>query len=121
MQIDVFIARNVIIAIKFTEVREALRTTMAGLIDSAVVHAAKKLGYMSVKPEQLQIVTSVVRGRDVFCVLPTGFGKSLCFMLLPYVYDELHVYPDGKPSIVLVVTPLTAIINDQVICCQGSV
>ena len=40
---------------------------MAGLIDSAVVKAAKKLWFTSVKPEQLQLVTSVVRGRDVFC------------------------------------------------------
>ena len=52
---------------------------MVDLIDSAIVKAAKKLGYMSVKPEQLQIVTSVVHGRDAFCVLPTGFGKSLFY------------------------------------------
>jgi len=42
-----------------------------------------------------------LRVRDVFVVLPTGFGKTLCFTL---VFDELTCKMD--PSIVLVVSPL---------------
>jgi len=41
---------------------------------------------------QLQIIEAVkafVEGNDVFMSLPTGFGKSLCFALLPYVFDYL--------------------------------
>ena len=78
---------------------------------SAATKAAQDLGYEAVKPEQLQVVTGVVRGRDTFAVLPTGFGKSLCFALLPAMYDQL--YPSSEPSIVVVVTPLTAIMKDQ--------
>ena len=33
---------------------------------------------MPTKPEQLDVVEAFVKGRDVFAVLPTGYGKSLC-------------------------------------------
>ncbi len=74
--------------------------------------AVRQLGYTDLKPEQLQVVAGIVDGRDVFAVLPTGFGKSLCFACLPLVFDLLM--PDGEPSIVLAVTTLTAIMKDQV-------
>ena len=43
--------------------------------------AAKELGYPDLKPEQLEIMETFVKGRDPFAVLPTGYGKSLarCF------------------------------------------
>ena len=50
---------------------------MASLINSAVVKAAKKLRYTSVKLEQLQIVTSVVRVCDVFCFANWIWEKPL--------------------------------------------
>ena len=48
-------------------------------IKRAATKACRKLGYDELKEEQLRVVSSVVRQRDVFAVLPTGFGKSLCF------------------------------------------
>ena len=39
-------------------------------------------GYMN-KDEQLNALCAFVRGRDVFVSLPTGYGKSLCYLLLP--------------------------------------
>ncbi len=81
-------------------------------VSIAATKAAQHLGYEYLKAEQLQVVTGVVRGRDVFAVLPTGFGKSLCFAVLPGTYDQL--YPSSKPSIVVVLAPLTAIMKDQV-------
>jgi ATP-dependent DNA helicase RecQ len=50
-------------------------------------------------------------GKDVFAILPTGYGKSLCYASLPVLLDHLH-QPKEK-SIVIVVTPLTAIMEDQ--------
>ena len=64
-----------------------------------------------VKDEQLQVVTNVVSGKDVFAVLPTGYGKSLCFALLPGVFNRLMGVP---MSIVVVLSPLIAIMKDQV-------
>ena len=58
-------------------------------IREAAKSAAKDLGYPDLKPEQQDIVETFVKGRDVFAVFPTGFGKSLCFACLPIVFDKL--------------------------------
>ena len=78
-------------------------------IKSAVDKAAGLLGYSEVKELQWNVIFEVIKGRDVFAVLPTGYGKSLC---LPLAFDE--IYKPDKPSIVCVISPLTAIIEDQV-------
>ena len=54
----------------------------------------QELGYKALKLEQLRIVTGVLRGRDVFGVLPAGFGKTLCFACLPSAYDRLRLSED---------------------------
>ena len=77
--------------------------------------AAEELGYCDMKPEQLQLVRKFVEGNDVFAVLPTGFGKSLCYACLPLVFDSISNSKRGH-SIIVVVTPLLAIIKDQVRC-----
>ena len=59
----------------------------------------------------MDVVIGLATGRDVFAVLPTGYGKSLCYACLPVMFDMLE--PE-KRSIVIVVSPLTAIIQDQV-------
>ncbi len=50
----------------------------------------------------------------MFAILPTGFGKSLCYVCLPSAYDALLQKEPGH-SIVIVVTPLLAILEDQVL------
>ena len=67
--------------------------------------AAEELGYCDMKPEQLQVVLKFVKGRDVFAVLPTGFGKSLCYACLPLAFDSILKNERGH-SIVVVVTQL---------------
>ena len=49
-------------------------------IHDAATVAARKLGYEEMKLQQLH---------DVFAVLPTGYGKSLCFACLPCIFDLL--------------------------------
>ncbi len=87
----------------------AVAKTARGYVESAATKAVRQLGYTDLKPEQLRVVAGIVDGCDVFAVQPTGFGKSLCFACLPLVFDLLM--PDGKPSFVLAVTPLTAVIR----------
>ena len=55
-----------------------------------LLKAARKLGYESLKPEQELAVSSFISGKDVFVSLPTGYGKSLCFALLPLLFDEIR-------------------------------
>ena len=77
-----------------------------------VLTAAKSLGYSTLKPEQHEAVVKFASGRDVFVSLPTGHGKSLCYILLPPVFDSLRGV-EAK-SVVLVVSPLVGLMRDQV-------
>ena len=81
-------------------------------VDSAIVQAARKLGYGEVKSEQSRVIREIVAGNDVFVALPTGYGKSLCYALLPLVFDFVR----GRrlaSSIVLGVSPLVSLMVDQ--------
>lgn len=80
------------------------------LVMSAATKAAADLGYTALKPYQKLVVKHFVRGSDVFVSMPTGSGKSLCYCLLPRVFNILR----KKPSIVVVVSPLIALMKDQV-------
>ena len=51
----------------------------------------------------------------MFAILPTGFGKSLCYQALPLIFDCMSGEGSRLKSIVIVVSPLIAIIRDQVI------
>ena len=61
----------------------------ANAVREAAIAASMTMGYERMKSEQLQIVESFVTGHDVFGVLPTGYGKSLCYACLPSVFDCL--------------------------------
>jgi len=70
---------------------------------------AKDLGYSVLKGIQKNVISSFVLGNDVFAVLPTGYGKSLCYACLPGVFNQIL---DVITSIVIVIMPLTSIIKD---------
>ena len=61
-------------------------------------------GYDSFRPVQEDVINAALDGRDVLAVLPTGGGKSVCFQV-PAMMRE---------GIALVVTPLVALMKDQV-------
>src|SRR5436189_4248022 len=61
-------------------------------------------GFTSFRPLQEQIIRDALAGRDVFALLPTGGGKSLCFQL-PAM---------ARTGLTVVVSPLIALMKDQV-------
>ncbi|XP_057299470.1 ATP-dependent DNA helicase Q1-like [Hydractinia symbiolongicarpus] len=61
------------------------------------------------KPKQVQCFEALLKGRDVVAVLPTGYEKSLIIQLLPDVIPQ-----KSTRNIVIVVCPLSSIIEDQV-------
>ncbi len=64
----------------------------------------KYWGYPDFRPLQLDIIESVAVGKDTLGLMPTGGGKSITF----------QVYSLSKPGICIVVTPLIALMKDQV-------
>ncbi len=67
-------------------------------------------GFTSFRPLQEEIIRDALAGQDVFALLPTGGGKSLCFQLPALARDGLTV----------VVSPLIALMKDQVDALQAS-
>ena len=64
----------------------------------------KYWGYEAFRPMQEEIISQALDGKDVLAILPTGGGKSICFQVPALMKD----------GIALVVTPLIALMKDQV-------
>ena len=80
-------------------------------IKEALQVATTRMGYEKLLPKQREAVAAFALGRDVFVCLPTGYGKSFCYGCLPVVFD--HLKNGGNRSIVIIVTPLVAIMKEQ--------
>ena len=74
-------------------------------LDKAISAACSTIGLASQKAKQREAISMFVGGQDVFISLPTGYGKSLCYALLPLVFDYVHGI--DRSSIVVCVSPLT--------------
>jgi ATP-dependent DNA helicase RecQ len=69
----------------------------------------KYFGFTSFRPLQEEIIRDSLAGKDVFALLPTGGGKSLCFQLPAMT----------QPGLTVVVSPLIALMKDQVDAMQA--
>ena len=95
-----------------------VRNTMTSLpwfekMERPIVYALRRVEYpsMTLEPEQKDCVQCVYEGKDVFVWLPTGFGKTVCFEVLPFMFDMKLGRVD---SLVVVVSPLVSLMIDQV-------
>ena len=67
-------------------------------------------GYDDFRPLQSEIIDSVLAGRDTLALMPTGGGKSICFQVPTLVKGNA----DPEKRLCLVITPLIALMRDQV-------
>src|SRR3954466_4496547 len=67
-------------------------------------HLQNLFGLDEFRPSQREVIESVLAGRDVLCVMPTGAGKSLCYQLPAAIAGGLTI----------VVSPLISLMEDQV-------
>jgi len=85
----------------------------ANFVANAVENSLSQINKdYSIRPKQLEAIINIVKGHDTLAILPTSYGKSLIFRLLPSVCKQLKGHTNS--AIVAVIAPLESIIKDQI-------
>ena len=73
------------------------------LINKINKKVKKYWGYDTLKDKQMEIVTNFIKKKDVIGLLPTGYGKSMCYLVPPLV----------KKKVIFIISPLISLMEDQ--------
>jgi len=57
--------------------------------DVAIQEVIQKMNLKPLKEKQTEAIQAFISGKDTFVALPTGYGKSIIFGILPLLFDKL--------------------------------
>ena len=72
--------------------------------------------HIILKDKQLEVLRELYRGNDVFAWFPTGYGKSVCYQFLPFLFDH-KLSRTSSPALeqsAVIISPLVSLMVDQV-------
>ena len=61
-------------------------------LSALIREADSKTGYENVKPKQIEAVLEFCKEKDIFVPLPTGYGKTLIFAVLPSLFIQQALF-----------------------------
>ena len=76
-------------------------------------------GHQEFRGQQLAVIKHVMAGQHGLVIMPTGMGKSLCYQIPALLLTPREVDSSDKPPLALVLSPLIALMKDQVDALQS--
>ena len=61
----------------------------AGAVEQAMMEVASAMGFSELKEKQVEAILALVSGKNVLVSLPTGYGKSVIYGILPLLFNKL--------------------------------
>ena len=74
----------------------------------------RSFGHSEFRGRQLEIIEHVLDQQHALVIMPTGMGKSLCYQIPALFHAAQPIDPQRKPQLTLVISPLIALMKDQV-------
>ena len=96
-----------------TNIESQKKRKQTSMFEDDLNYAKEQVGFQfDFKDKQLLALKSLYNCKDTVVVVPTGYGKSAIFQILPYLMQRK--FQLDRPMIVIVVAPLNSIMQDQV-------